>query len=232
MLEAAQPTPPTVADFVTVLRGVIDPQTATGASSKLFGQIFKDKEVAGKPKGSVGVHKSSIKLALEFEAVRNAMGETGDSLDRWFADLAYFTLEPSSLFEDPAKQQQCIEERKTLCGNDAKLRTYKPGSFRTYINGLAKVYNDSAAANHFVTSSQSRFPELNDLLAACVARFRVIESIESIEEEDTPLLCDEELMQLYDATDLSNDGEAQRYNIIVLGYRTGFRPDNLKKLHQ
>ena len=32
MLEAAQPAPPTVADFLTVLRGVIDPQAATGAS--------------------------------------------------------------------------------------------------------------------------------------------------------------------------------------------------------
>ena len=84
MLEAAQPALPTVADFLTVLRGVIDPHAATGASAKLFGQMFKDKAVAAKPKGSVRVHKSSIKLALEFEVVRNAMGETNDSLDKWF----------------------------------------------------------------------------------------------------------------------------------------------------
>ena len=122
MLEAAQPAPPTVADFLTVLRRVIDPQAATGASSKLFGQMFKDKAVAAKPKGSVGVHKCSIRLALEFEV------------------LACFTLEPSCLFEDMAKQQECIQQQKTICGNVAKFRTYKPGSFRTYINGLAKVY--------------------------------------------------------------------------------------------
>ena len=169
MLEAAQPAPPTVADFLTVLRGAIDPQAAAGASAKLFGQMFKDKAVAGKPKGSVGVHKCSIRLALEFEVVRNAMGETNDSLDTWFADLACFTLEPGCLFEDTAKQQECIQQRKTLCGNLAKFRTYKPGSFRTYINELGKVYNDNDAEHHFVTSSQSRFPQTNDLLAACVA---------------------------------------------------------------
>ena len=67
MLEAAQPAPPIVADFLTVLRGVIDPRAATGASSKLFGQMFNNKTVAAKPQGSVGVHKSSIKLALELK---------------------------------------------------------------------------------------------------------------------------------------------------------------------
>ena len=97
MLEAAQPALPTVADFLTVLRGVMDPHTAAGTSAKLFGQMFKDKAVAGKPKGSARVHKSSIRLALEFEVVRNAMGEINDSLDTWFADLACFTLEPSCI---------------------------------------------------------------------------------------------------------------------------------------
>ena len=63
--------------------------------------MFNNKTVAAKPQGSVGVHKSSIKLALEFEVVRNAMGETNDSLDKWFADLACFTLEPSFLFDPP-----------------------------------------------------------------------------------------------------------------------------------
>ena len=92
MVEAAQPAPPSVTEFLTVLRGVIDPQTATGASTKLFGQMFKDNALAAKPKGLVGVHKCSIKLALEFETVRHAMGETSNSLDAWFSHLAYFTL--------------------------------------------------------------------------------------------------------------------------------------------
>ena len=84
MVEAAQPAPPSVTEFLTVWRGVIDPQTATGASTKLFGQMFKDNALAAKPKGLVGVHK--------FETVRHAMGETSDSLDAWFSHLAYFTL--------------------------------------------------------------------------------------------------------------------------------------------
>ena len=104
------------------------------------------------------------------------------------------------------------------------------GSFRTYINGLAKVYNGIATENHFVTSSNSQFPRTNALLAASDVRERVIRAVNQAEANNVLLLTDADLAKIYDATNMSNPREVQRYNIIVMSYRTGLRPDNLRRL--
>ena len=58
MLEAAQPTPPTVTEFLTVLRGVLDLQEATGASSELFGGPYR---VSHPVSGEIEVHMDRLK---------------------------------------------------------------------------------------------------------------------------------------------------------------------------
>ena len=68
------------------------------------------------------------------------------------------------------------------------------------------------------------------LLAACTVQARVIQAVEEVEAEDVLLLNDADLAKIYDATDMSIPGEVQRYNIIVMSYRTGLRPDNLRRL--
>ena len=48
--------------------------------------------------------------------------------------------------------------------------------------------------------------------------------------DDEQLLCDEELLKLFNATDFHKVHCSQRYNLIAMGYRTGLRPDSLQQL--
>ena len=229
LLDSLQPAPPSVDDFLNALRGNAQPQSEAGAS--MFGDVFNDSAVEAIPSGSAGVQGSGVKLAFQFEVVRNQLDPAPMTLDKWFCELARFTLAPNALFEVQAKQQECLTQRRAVCEQHGiRMRSHKVGSFRTYINGLAKVYNGNATTNHFVTSSNSQFPKTNALLAACNVRERVIKAIDEVEAEDVLLLTDADLAKIYDATNFSVPGEAQRYNIIVLSYRTGLRPDNLKRL--
>ena len=157
LLEAAQPQPPSVAVFLDVLTRISDPQPEVAAHS-MYGTMFKAAAVAAKPKGTKAVQSAISKAVLQFEKVRNMLGATSTSLDDWLSDLAKFTLEPSALFDSDDMQIECLNQRKELCclgGVDIKVRKYKVGSFRTYINGLAKVYNNNAPANHIVSSSET-----------------------------------------------------------------------------
>ena len=150
LLEAAQPEPPSVTVFLDVLKRTSGPQPGVDASS-MFGNMFKDAAVNAKPKGKKGVQNTVSKAILRFEKVRNVMGATSTSLDDWVVDLAKSSLEPSAMSDSEAKQVECLDQRKELFrqgGTHVKLRTYKVGSCGTYINGLAKVYNDNAPANH------------------------------------------------------------------------------------
>ena len=127
----------------------------------MFGNMFKDAAVNAKPKGTKAVQNAVSKAVLQFEKVRNVMGSTSTSLDVWLVNLAKFSLEPSALFDSEDMQIECLNQRKELCrqgGADVKVRKYKVGSLRTYINGLAKVYNDNAPDNHFVSSSVTQTP--------------------------------------------------------------------------
>lgn len=166
MLEAAQPAAPAVSVFMHVLATAGQPR-ATRTS--MFGTMFADSAQNPRPKGTTGVHKSGSKAAFQFEAVRTLNGSNSESLDEWFADLARFTLEPMALFDDEAKQLECMQQRKALCQQaGVKVRSYKTGSFKTYINGLGNYHNSNTPDNHIVLSSLSQFPETNALLAACI----------------------------------------------------------------
>ena len=64
---------------------------------------------------------------------------------------------------------------------------------------------------------------------ACIGRARVDDAIEEADVEEVEVLRDEELPKLHAAVDLKNASEVQRYNIVILGYRTGLRADTLEK---
>ena len=110
--------------------------------------MFSDAAVNAEPKGTKGVQNTVSKAVLQCEKVQNVMGATSTSLDDWLVDLAEFSLEPSAMLDSEAKQLECLDQRKELCrqgGAGAKLQKYKVGSFRTYINGLAKAMAHSVS---------------------------------------------------------------------------------------
>ena len=55
-------------------------------------------------------------------------------------------------------------------------------------------------------------------------------AVTEAQKDDLILLQDDELVQLFDVTNFKNVHEAQRFNVLVMGFRTGMRPDTLKRL--
>ena len=78
MVEAAQPAPPSVTEFLRVLTSRA-PDRPT--SDVVFGNTFNESKVDAPPAGSKGVHAAGTKVALDFEVIRNLMGATSESLD-------------------------------------------------------------------------------------------------------------------------------------------------------
>ena len=104
----------------------------------------------------------------------------------WFlivVGLGKFVLDPTALFEAKEKQESCIKERAALYEERKRVRVQKPKTFRTYVNGLGRVYSCAPDTQPITPSNKSIFPEYNKFMAACIGRARVNDAIE---EADTP----------------------------------------------
>ena len=110
------------------------------------------------------------------------------------------------------------------------MRLQKPKTFRTYVNGVGRVYSQAPGTNAITPSNKSVFPEYNKFINACIGRGRVLDAIDEVQTEEVEILCDADLEKLFEDVNFDNPHEVQRYNIVVFGYRTGFRADTFEKV--
>ena len=81
MLDATLPPPPPVNDFMECLREVADGK-AKPVEGDLFDGLFENEvDTVGKPAGTMGVHKTAVRLVLNFEALRALKGVELADLD-------------------------------------------------------------------------------------------------------------------------------------------------------
>ena len=115
-----------------------------------------------------------------------------------------------------------------LCGNHCKPRCTTPASVITYVNSLAALYRESNNTNKFVTSNRSLFPKYNVLLKNTGNEHALLKSLDDTPEVKIPH--DDELPLLWSKVNFNNAYETQRWNILILGYRTGLRGECLQRL--
>ena len=66
------------------------------------------------------------------------------------------------------------------------------------------------------------------MIKNAAAEYRLLKSLE--DDGEVQVLQDEELETLWDKVDSTNTYDAQRWNILILGFRTGLRGECLKRL--
>ena len=215
--------------FVEVLTSQKEPKQQSHGDATRFVDLFDDADINAQPNGTGKVDVGAIHLALQFENLRTTKGAHYSSLDEWLVGLGKFVPEPTQLFDAKEKQESCIKERAALYEERKRVRVQKPTNFRTYVNGLGRVYSCALDTQPITPSNKSVFPEYNKFMAACIGRARVNDAIDEADAEEVEVLRDDEPPKLHAAVDWNDASEVQRYNIVILGYRTGLRADTLEK---
>ena len=169
-----------------------------------------------------------LTLACEYDDTLLRHNDVPATLDDWFEGLAKFCLNPKFLFKDPKKQEECWEQCVRLCGNHCKPRSTTPGSVVTYANSLAALYRESSNSNKFIVSNKALFPKYNLLMKNTGNEHALLKSLD--DKPEVEILQDNELPSLWKTVNFNNAFESQRWNILILGYRTGLRGECLQRL--
>ena len=232
MLDATLPPPPPVNDFMECLREVADGK-AKPVEGDLFDGVFENEvDTVGKPAGTMGVHKTAVRLVLNFEALRALKGVELADLDVWFEQFAKFVIDVRTITQDKDQQKRILKKREELSGDPKALRSISPLSMRTYVNGLAVMYNQSGRTTKVSFSSTMQFPKFNAFMRGCVTIHRGLVAIKEASKDAAAfeILQDRELPLLWNNTNFDSLYEVQRMGMAILAFRTGLRGDTLRKL--
>ena len=135
--EAQLPMPPCVEQFVSVLQEWV--QQKQGANqppgSSIFGDASDHEEQIGKPKNTKRTEAVAVNVAMEFQNVSVANKEVYKGLDEWLVGFLKFTVGVRAMNSEEIKRKISLENRKKLCGEDYKVRSFplvqsKPTSMR------------------------------------------------------------------------------------------------------
>ena len=74
------------------------------------------------------------------------------------------------------------------------------------------------------------FPEFNSYYAHVDKLYKVIEAIHTAQTPEEEILQDTKLEKQWNDTNFESPFEVQRYNIMILAYRTDFRADTMQHL--
>ena len=232
MLDATLPPPPPVNDFMECLREVADGK-AKPVEGDLFDGVFENEvDTVGKPAGTMGVHKTAVRLVLNFEALRALKGVELADLDVWFEQFAKFVIDVRTITQDEDQQKRILKKREEFSGDPKALRSISPLSMRTYVNGLAVMYNQSGRTTKVSFSSTMQFPKFNAFMRGCVTIHRGLVAIKEASKDAAAfeILQDRELPLLWNNTNFDSLYEVQRMGMAILAFRTGLRGDTLRKL--
>ena len=141
-----------------------------------------------------------------------------------------WVIRPSSLFDTKEQIEQCERQRRGQCGGQFKYYAQPVSSFRTYINALARVHTASTPEASMVPSSVRQFPLFNVFINTVIERERAHRSFGPIANDDSLILQEKELPFLFNASEMNVPYQQQRFNLLVLGFRSGLRAEVLRRL--
>ena len=230
LLEGNLASPPPVSLFLDALKRFADNQKAPRESDPVHGSAFAHGNK--KPSGSEYSQTAAINCAMQFKELCITLGTPDyESADAWLLGLARWAMKVDVMFDDADEGRRFQAERADKCQGRFKLYNMSAQSFRTYINALGRAYNATQQQPYVVMSSLKQFPQMNAFMRCALTREAAKKSLNanSVDYDDN-VLKEEELPALCAATDFTKPLQAQRYNILILAYRTGFRPEMLLRL--
>jgi hypothetical protein len=128
---------------------------------------------AKKPSGSQGTERAGIKGFLDFASLCDKKQATYPSLDALFVAWGQWAIRPEALFDATADVRACAAQREALKqAHHIASANHNTGSFRTYINSVARAYTAASPARMVVPSSIRQFPTYNVFFAAANTRDR------------------------------------------------------------
>ena len=140
-------------------------------------------------------------------------------------------MDAEVLSDNAAKRLEILEQRRKLAiDHNVPFRKLGVTTFRTYINSIGSVFNKSGGTPKIVMSSKTQFPLFDAFTAKCATRHLDNEAAAAANKAPKcNVLQDDDLQKLFEKTNFTRAYEAQRYNLIIFGYRTGLRGDSLMK---
>jgi hypothetical protein len=191
MLEATLPPAPSVTAFLAGLRAWQTAHTAAATNpDPIHGDLFG---VPKKPSGSAGAERAGVSLVLHFAQFCEACGATYTTLDAFLTAWAQWVISPAHLFDTEAEQKACEERRKEQAGRRFKCSSLPVGTFRTYLNAVARAYSQSGSpigGNDvvIVPSSLRQFPNLNATLKPVITRSRATRAVTAAQRPVSEIL--------------------------------------------
>ena len=116
LVDAAQPSLPSVPEFMGGLQKFIDGCDDTPPDAGLFGDIYSGENAPGGTK----VDYHSVHLVRQFQAMCLSKNVIINDLDDFFVALAKFVLDPKCQFED-AETQEKVASLNAKLASDAGI---------------------------------------------------------------------------------------------------------------
>jgi hypothetical protein len=198
----------------------------------LQGSIL-ESVVPKKRSGAQSSDRAAVNCALDFAQICELCEVTYQDLDAWFKGWACWALNVHFLFDDNEAAVKFQEHRESTQGIHLPLRNMSPSSFRTYANAVCRKFNEVEPADgvYLLASSVKQFKALNEVMKKTLMKEGKEKALRSGPDFENDVLVAAELELLYSQTNFACAYQAQRYNMIIMGFRTGFRPEMLVRLH-
>ena len=116
MLDAGLPPPQPVGDFVQCMKD-LNEDKAPAVREDLFDGAF-EKEVNAKGRGTKSVHKTAVKLVLNFDALRALKGIQLANLDSRVEQFAKYVIDVRPSTGHEAQQKKILQKHVEFCGDN------------------------------------------------------------------------------------------------------------------
>ena len=170
--------------------------------------------------------------ALQFVALFAHLQAAHEDLDEWFIAQGAWIIDEELLYDTAEQIAESRALRKEQAGSLFKLKRHPVGTFRTYLNALARVYTKSTPEVIIVPSSRRQFPELQEFLRGPIRRERTWKAVKKAKTDSIRVLRENELHQVRATVDFENPLQLQRWTLLLVGFRTGLRAETTRSMVQ
>ena len=164
ILEAQLPSPPSVPQFLAIVRRWKEEQEQPKAKDPVHGDLLANSG-AGVPVGTNRVEKAAVSSVLEFVGLCESLEARYESLDLFFVGWVGWIMDPQHMFDAESDREACWTRRKSQARGTFRVFKMSCSSVRTYVNSVARVFSSFGVENGaIVPSARKQFPELNNLM--------------------------------------------------------------------
>ena len=227
LLDANLPVPPRVPEFLEVLQKYKANLRAPAKKDPVHGDMLnKTRKLCG----SENAERAAVNSALNFVALCTHLQAVYEDLDDWFVAWGAWIIDEELLCDLAEDVAAMRARRKEQAGGKFKVKHHPVGSFRTYLNAVARVYTQTVPEVILVPSSKRQFPKLTRLLKEPIRKERLWKTVRKSRAVDAAVLSEAELPMIRETVDFDNALQVQRWTLLLLGFRSGLRAETLRSM--